>query len=106
MNGYVIYCCVTTYPKSWGLKATKMYCFPLFWASDTRGGLGLAWLGGSSPFGISLSQSLSCNQLAAGLAGLEGRGSSLWPFSVSLFMWLTWAASQHGGLRGVRLTTW
>ena len=60
MNGPVIYCCVTAYPKSWWLKTAKLYRFPLFCGSGN-------WLGHSSaPFGVSVSHSLSCSQGAGG----------------------------------------
>lgn len=38
-EGAVIYCHVTTCPKSWWLKTTKMYYFPLFCASGAHQGL-------------------------------------------------------------------
>lgn len=106
-----VFCRITAYPKPCWLKATKCIIFHYSVGQE----LGRAWLG-SSPFGIGSSQTLGCNQLALGLAGLGRLGrlhshvytSGLLHLAfLSLFpaMWLTWASSWHGGLRVVRFIT-
>lgn len=119
-----VYCRITAYPQPCWLKATTK-CIIFHYSAGQE--LGRDGLGSSSPFGVSSSHTLGCNQLALGLAG-PGRPGRLHshvytsgllllvtrlflrtsPLSLSLSLphhVANLASSWRGGLRVVRFVT-
>lgn len=111
----------TNNSKTCSLKTKMYYSFPWFWGLTELGWVVLTWAsscGGSqlTAEGLESSEGMTewehskwliyslilCLQL--GWFGHLGAGWAL-SLSISLFTWLAWAFSQHGGLGEVRLLT-
>ena len=102
----VIYCCITSHPKTLWLKTTINCNFSTFlWVRSSRG----VRLSGSTL------GSFMQTERAVGILGGEVQLRSGWPSLSSCTILrsslcgpygLVWASSKHGGLRTVRLFTW